>query len=83
MLKQGRKPKMKLAELQSKKIKTLAEGHDLIEAIENHMRTCLHKMQEGVSNEEHTRLTDLRYELKKVRFDIRNQMAKIVKENRK
>lgn len=64
-------------ELQKVKIKTVAEGRELVDEIERRMRQLLHEMQNEDSLPTWQSLCNERYELIKARRLVQGQMGKI------
>lgn len=72
--------KKRVDELLTLKVKTIAEGKELVEEINQAGKQILENMRaEDITNELHRAYSDLHYDFIKARKNIQSQMVKLVR----
>lgn len=73
---------LSIEQLQKVKIDSVEAGKELVTEINSRSKQLMYDMAATDNNEEHRRITDERYELRKAKRQILSQMGKIFRETR-
>lgn len=66
-------------ETQETELKTIDEGRELVDNIQNEINATVEDMKTAKTNDQHTALSDTKYELVKAKRHIQSEMQRLVR----